>query len=129
MPKWTTTQTYPFTLDVILMPNRTYFCYPDATGAARNSSAQFSDISLLKKHFQVKVKHINPRVVNRVNAMNKALSGNMIIDPRCKTLINDSKPKGKRLLIITMAEPLNTLIVISISHTKFLLLMLMLPKE
>lgn len=70
-------------------PNRTYFCYPDATGAARNSSAQFSDISILKKHFQVKVKHINPRVVNRVNAMNKALSGNMIIDPRCKTLIND----------------------------------------
>ena len=70
-------------------PNRTYYCYPDATGNAKNSSAQFSDISILKKHFQVKVKHINPRVVNRVNAMNKALSGNMIIDPRCKTLIND----------------------------------------
>ena len=70
-------------------PNRTYFCYPDATGSAKNSSAQFSDISILKRHFQVKVRHINPRVVNRVNAMNKALSGNMIIDPRCKTLIND----------------------------------------
>ena len=70
-------------------PNRTYFCYPDATGSAKNSSAQFSDISILKRHFQVKVRHITPRVVNRVNAMNKALSGNMIIDPRCKTLIND----------------------------------------
>ena len=70
-------------------PNRTYYCYPDATGANKHSSAQFSDISILRKHFTVKVKHINPRVVNRVNAMNKALSGNMIIDPKCKDLIND----------------------------------------
>ena len=70
-------------------PNNTYYCYPDATGRQRNSSSQYSDISILKKHFKVKVKHINPRVVNRVNAMNKALSGNMIIDTRCKDLIND----------------------------------------
>ena len=35
------------------------------------------------------VKHINPLVVNRVNAMNKALQDNMIIDPSCKDLIND----------------------------------------
>ena len=70
-------------------PNRQYFCYPDATGRAKGSSAAYSDISILKRHFQVKVKHINPRVINRVNAMNKALSGNMIIDPRCKDLIND----------------------------------------
>ena len=70
-------------------PNRQYFCYPDATGRAKGSSAAYSDISILKRHFQVKVKHINPRVINRVNAMNNALSGNMIIDPRCKDLIND----------------------------------------
>ena len=70
-------------------PNNQYFCYPDATGRARGSSAAYSDISILKRHFIVKVKHINPKVINRVNAMNKALSGNMIIDPRCKNLIND----------------------------------------
>ena len=71
-------------------PNSTYYAYPDATGAARHSSAQFSDIGLTKKAgFQVKVMHINPLVVNRVNAVNKALEGNIIIDPKCKALIND----------------------------------------
>ena len=33
--------------------------------------------------------HINPLVVNRVNAVNKALEGNIIIDESCKALIND----------------------------------------
>ena len=71
-------------------PNNTYIAYPDATGRARNSSARYSDISLVKKaNFKVMVKHINPLVVNRVNAMNKALQDNMIIDPSCKDLIND----------------------------------------
>jgi hypothetical protein len=71
-------------------PNRKYFAYPDATGKAKHSSAQFSDISLIRQaKFDVKVMHINPRVVNRVNAVNKALEGDVIIDPRCKALIND----------------------------------------
>ena len=71
-------------------PSNTYFAYPDATGAARHSSARYSDIDLIRRAgFQVKVKHINPLVVNRVNAMNKALQDNMIIDPSCKDLIND----------------------------------------
>ena len=71
-------------------PNNDYIAYPDATGRARNSSARYSDISLVKKaNFKVMVKHINPLVVNRVNAMNKALQDNMIIDPSCKDLIND----------------------------------------
>tara|TARA_Y100001938_G_scaffold151183_1_gene247037 strand:+ start:9513 stop:10772 length:1260 start_codon:yes stop_codon:yes gene_type:complete len=71
-------------------PNNTYFAYPDATGAARNSSARYSDIGIVKKAgFNVKVLHINPLVVNRVNAVNKALEGNIIIDESCKALIND----------------------------------------
>ncbi len=70
-------------------PNAIYYCMPDATGVQKRSSAQYTDIGILRKHFQVKVKHINPRVINRVNAMNKALEGNMIIDPSCKDLIND----------------------------------------
>tara|TARA_Y100000593_G_C4292844_1_gene329093 strand:- start:1136 stop:1978 length:843 start_codon:yes stop_codon:yes gene_type:complete len=70
-------------------PNSKIYCYPDATGAARGSSARYSDISILRKYFEVRVKHINPIVVNRVNAMNKALQDNMIIDPSCKELIND----------------------------------------
>jgi hypothetical protein len=39
--------------------------------------------------FQVRVKNINPLVVNRVNAVNKALEGNLIVDESCKAMIND----------------------------------------
>ena len=71
-------------------PNALCYAYPDATGAARHSSARYSDIDIIRKAgFQVRVKHINPLVVNRVNAMNKALQANVIIDPSCNDLIND----------------------------------------
>ena len=71
-------------------PRNKYIAYPDATGAARHSSARYSDIGLTKAAgFEVKVLHINPLVVNRVNAVNKALEGDIIIDPSCKALIND----------------------------------------
>ena len=72
-------------------PNRKYIAYPDATGSARHSSSRFSDIQIIQKSgFQVKVKHINPLVVNRVNSMNNNLNkGNLVIDPRCKNLIKD----------------------------------------
>ena len=70
-------------------PNNTYYSYPDATGKSRHSSARYSDIDILRRHFKVRVKHINPLVVNRVNAMNKALQDNLIIDPSCQDLIND----------------------------------------
>ena len=70
-------------------PNNTYFSYPDATGRAKHSSARYSDIDILRRHFKVMVKHINPLVVNRVNAMNKVLQDNLIIDPSCQDLIND----------------------------------------
>ena len=70
-------------------PNNTYYSYPDATGRAKHSSAAYSDIDILRRHFNVRVKHINPLVVNRVNAMNKALQDNLIIDSSCTDLIND----------------------------------------
>ena len=72
-------------------PNTKYYAYPDATGAARHSSARYSDIEIIRRNgFMVYVKHINPLVINRVNSMNNNLTkGNMIIDPKCKGLIRD----------------------------------------
>ena len=76
-------------------PNNNYICYPDASGFQRHTSAMFSDIDILKQNgFQVKVRKSNPPVVNRVNSVNKMLEGNnikpnIIIDPRCKALIQD----------------------------------------
>ena len=74
-----------------LYPNNTYYAFPDATGAAKHSSSTFSDIMLIRKNnFIVKVNHINPRVINRVNAMNNMFSKNRIkIDKSCKVLIRD----------------------------------------
>ena len=79
-------------------PNSRYIAYPDASGFQRHTSAQFSDIDILKQHgFTVKVRKTNPPVVNRVNAVNRLLAldnkmlegKQLIIDPKCKTLIQD----------------------------------------
>ena len=71
-------------------PNSQYIVYPDASGFARSTSAQFSDIDILKQHgFTVKVRKANPPVVNRVNSVNRMLEGNILIDPKCKALIQD----------------------------------------
>ena len=79
-------------------PNSQYLAYPDASGFQRHTSAQFSDIDILKQHgFTVKVRKTNPPVVNRVNAVNRLLAldnkmlegKQLIIDPKCKTLIQD----------------------------------------
>ena len=74
-----------------MYPNNLYYAYPDATGAAKNSSARYSDISIIRQNkFIVKVAHINPRVINRVNAVNNQLSKNRIkIDKGCKLFIKD----------------------------------------
>ena len=74
-----------------LYPSSTYIAYPDSTGSARGSSAQYSDIEIVRRNgIRVNVKHINPRVVNRVNAMNKQLAdNNILIDTSCKDLIGD----------------------------------------
>ena len=72
-------------------PSSNYIIYPDATGAGRHTSALYSDIQILRRNrFKVNVKHINPKVVNRVNSVNKQLSrGNILIDNSCKMLIRD----------------------------------------
>ena len=79
-------------------PNSRYIAYPDASGFQRHTSAQFSDIDILKQHgFTVKVRKSNPPVVNRTNAVNRLLAldnkmlegKQLIIDPKCKTLIQD----------------------------------------
>ena len=74
-----------------LYPNAQYESYPDATGKSRASSAQWSDLDIVRRNgIRVNVAHINPRVVNRVNAMNKQLAtGNIIIDKSCSMLIGD----------------------------------------
>ena len=74
-----------------MYPNNTYYAYPDATGQAKHSSARYSDISIVRQNkFIVKVAHINPRVINRVNAVNNQLSKNKIkIDKGCKLFIKD----------------------------------------
>ena len=71
-------------------PNSEYVAYPDATGHKRGSSAMYSDIDLLMKGgFKVKAMKTNPLVIDRVNAVNKALQGNLVIDPSCKDIIQD----------------------------------------
>ena len=76
-------------------PNNKYIVYPDASGVQRHTSAMHSDIDLLRQAgFEVKVRKSNPPVINRVNSVNKMLEGsqlqpNVIIDPKCKMLIQD----------------------------------------
>jgi len=71
-------------------PNHQYIVYPDASGFQRHTSAMYSDIDIVNPSgFQVNVRKSNPPVVNRVNSVNKMLEGNIIIDPRCKALIQD----------------------------------------
>jgi len=71
-------------------PNSEYVAYPDATGHKRGTSAMHSDIDLLMKGgFKVKAMKTNPLVIDRVNAVNKALQGNLVIDPSCKDIIQD----------------------------------------
>ena len=71
-------------------PNSEYVIYPDASSMQRATNAAHSDLDILKMNgFKVKLRKTNPLVIDRVNAMNRMLEGNMIISPRCKTLIQD----------------------------------------
>lgn len=55
-------------------PNRRISVYPDATGDSSKSSASQSDIAMLRNAgFEVKVKSVNPRIKDRVNAVNAKL--------------------------------------------------------
>ena len=71
-------------------PNSEYIAYPDATGIRRGSSSMFSDIEIIRKGgVRIKALKSNPPVVDRVNAVNRALDGNLLIDTKCKALIQD----------------------------------------
>ena len=71
-------------------PNSEYIAYPDATGIRRGSSSMFSDIEIIRKGgVRIKALKSNPPVTDRVNAVNRALDGNLLIDTKCKGLIQD----------------------------------------
>ena len=71
-------------------PNSEYIAYPDATGRSSKTSAMYSDIDIIYRGgFKIRAGKTNPRVIDRVNAVNKALEGNVAISPRAKTLIQD----------------------------------------
>ena len=67
-----------------------YIAYPDPAGQQRRTSAMWTDHQILKQvGYKVLVKKQAPRIVDRLNSVNKALTDNLIIDPRCKGLIKD----------------------------------------
>ena len=71
-------------------PKSQLICYPDASGGARHTSAMYSDIELLRRNgITVRVRPSNPSVIARVNAVNKMLEQEIVIDPSCKELIED----------------------------------------
>lgn len=63
--------------------------YPDSTGANRKTSGK-SDHAILNEDGFTVVQTRNPFVTDRVNNVNRLLrDGRIIIDPKCKKLIND----------------------------------------
>ena len=71
-------------------PNKKYIAYPDPAGGSRHTSALYTDHDILRQGgFEVRVKPKAPRVVDSVNAVNKAFEKDIIIDPGCKGLITD----------------------------------------
>ena len=71
-------------------PNKRYIAYPDPAGKSKSTSSLHSDHDLLRRaSFELRVKPAAPRVVDSVNAVNKAFEKDIIIDPKCKGLITD----------------------------------------
>jgi len=75
-------------------PNRTMFAYPDASGAARKSSAGgITDHIILKNAgMQLRVGAQNPSVKDRIASVNSACKSvdgetKLTIDPKCKKVI------------------------------------------
>jgi hypothetical protein len=70
-------------------PSNKYIAYPDPANQ-RHTSALHTDHDILRQGgFEIRVKPKAPRVVDRVNAVNKLCEDNFIIDPSCKGLITD----------------------------------------
>tara|TARA_R100001530_G_scaffold19128_1_gene16190 strand:- start:29 stop:1306 length:1278 start_codon:yes stop_codon:yes gene_type:complete len=71
-------------------PNKRYIAYPDPAGKSKSTSSLHSDHDLLRRaSFELRVKPAAPRVVDSVNAVNKAFEKDIAIDPKCKGLITD----------------------------------------
>ena len=72
------------------MFNNKYIAYPDPSGKSKSTSSMHSDHDILyRSGFEVRVKPKAPRIVDSVNAVNKAFEKDIIIDPSCKGLIDD----------------------------------------
>ena len=70
-------------------PKNEYYAYPDPANQ-RHTSALSTDHDILKQAgIKVMVKPKAPRVTDSVNAVNKILEGDVIIDPKCTSLIED----------------------------------------
>ena len=75
-------------------PGRRYIVYPDASGAARRSSAVggITDHIIWKNHgFELRVGSVNPAVKDRIAAVNSVLKKDnmrLTISPKCKKLID-----------------------------------------
>ena len=70
-------------------PNKEYIVYPDPANQ-RHTSALHTDHDIFRQHgFKVLAKPKAPRVIDSVNAVNKACDDNLVIDPTCKGLIAD----------------------------------------
>ena len=63
--------------------------YPDSTGSNRKTSGKSDHLILKEAGFQIAFTR-NPFVTDRVNNINRLLrDGRIVIDPKCKKLIND----------------------------------------
>ena len=64
--------------------------YPDAAGGARHTSSLYSDIMIARKAgLEIRVKGKHPPVRSRVNAVNKILETDLVVDPSLTGLIED----------------------------------------
>jgi len=70
--------------------------YPDATGYARSTQSEISDIAMLKQHgFEIRAHHKNPAVKDRINAVNSKMSDSSgrvhyFVNPKnCPKTLND----------------------------------------
>lgn len=71
-------------------PDKQITVYPDMTGISHKTSAQYTDIEILRRFGFEVVGTYNMGERNRVNIVNNAFDKNrVVIDPRCKFLIRD----------------------------------------
>lgn len=71
-------------------PNTVINCYPDPSGASRRTASNTTDHKILyNAGFNVFSRRAHPPVRDRINSVNSAFSsGKLIIDPKCKSLMN-----------------------------------------